>query len=544
MPSLTKKTDTLGYSNAYHLLRRTTYNITKARIMDFATKTPEEALNILFTFTNPVPPGPLNINKETVVPTFANPTVTDTLNSSSTENFDTMWWLYQAMKDTSAQYRITCFLHVLFITDDDSAFWINYDYKELLRFHASGSLKDLAIRMTLNPRMLAYLNNNLNTKTSPDQNYAREFLELFTILKGPQIGPGNYTNYTETDVQQAARVLTGFTYTGAVFDRFARLNNIDPITKIPKGSINVAKHDTGNKTFSSAFGNTVITGGSTEADIQAEFESFVTMVFNQDETAKAYCRRMYRFFVGRNITSEIETDIIVPLAAMLKSNGYMILPVLRELLTSKHFYDEEDGVHGDQTIGSLIKSPIELFFHVYSLLDLQTPLYADNPLSLYHFFVNTHNFFINCGMPLFKPQSVNGFAGYSSSPNYDKNWVTTSSLRIRYIYAIDQIIGGLTIDGVLYKLDLPAFVKNNPTYFPAPSNADTVVTNFLELLHIEVATGARYTDFRTIFLGGLSTTSWANAWNTYATTGNTDSVKTPLNNLVRALIKSPEFQIL
>ena len=331
MPSLVNKTTVLGYSKAYHLLRRTTFNITKARIQEMAAKTPEQALDALFVFPAPYPPSPLNANLETIVPTTAAPTITDTLNTDNAVNNDLYWWMYQALKDNSAQYRIAYFLHLLFVTDDDAAFFTSFDYKELLRFHASGSLKELAVRMTSDPRMLIYLNNNLNKNTSPNQNYAREFLELFTILKGPQIATGNYTNYTEQDVQQAARVFTGFTLSWSnQLNKTARLNLVDSVTGLPNGYINVNTHDTGNKTFSSAFGNQVITGANTAAGIQAELESFVTMVFNQDETAKAYCRRMYRYFVGREITPAIESGIIVPLAVFLKANNYQILPTLKK----------------------------------------------------------------------------------------------------------------------------------------------------------------------------------------------------------------------
>jgi hypothetical protein len=99
------------------------------------------------------------------------------------------------------------------------------------------------------------------------------------------------------------------------------------------------------------------------------------MIFNQDETAKAYCRRMYRYFVGRLITTEIENDIIVPLAASLKADNYNIIPALTTLLKSKHFYDEEDSITGDQTIGNIVRNPVELYLHMFSLLNLQVPLY-------------------------------------------------------------------------------------------------------------------------------------------------------------------------
>jgi len=544
MPSLTPKTTVLGFSNAYHLLRRTTYNITKAKVLDFATKTPQQALAELFTFSNPVPPSPLNNVGETIVPTAANPTITDTQSTANSVRNDLYWWLYSALKDPSAQHKIAYFLHVLFVTDDNASFWTNYDYKELLRFHANGSLKELAFRITQNPRMLVFLNNNVNLSTSPNQNYAREFLELFTILKGPQIATGNYTNYTETDVQQAARVLTGFSLTSSVhLDKTARLTSLDPATNIPTGQVKVNTHDTGTKTFSSAFGNQAISGGNTDATIKAELQNFINMVFNQDETAKAYCRRMYRYFVGRLITTEIENDIIVPLAASLKADNYNIIPALTTLLKSKHFYDEEDSITGDQTIGNIVRNPVELYLHMFSLLNLQIPLYNTNPSAIHSLMNVVNNYSSNMGMPVFNPQSVNGYAGYYSSPNYDKNWITTSSLRIRYNNTIDYLINGLTYNGFTFKLNNASFVKDSG-YFSNPANADTLVTEFLQMMFVEVPDGTRYDYFKGIFLNNLSTINWQNEWNNYLSTGNANSVKIPIDRLVKAIIKSPEFQII
>lgn len=544
MPSLTPKTNVLGFSNAYHLLRRTTYNITKAKILDFATKTPQQALSELFTFSNPVPPSPLNNIGETIVPTASNPTITDSQNTVNSVKYDLYWWLHSALKDPSAQHKIVYFLHILFVTDDGASFWTNFDYRELLRFHANGSLKDLAIRVTQNARMLMFLNNNLNQSNSPNQNYAREFLELFTILKGPQIATGNYTNYTETDVQQAARVLTGFSLTSSIhLDKTARLTSLDPVTNIPTGQIKVNTHDTGTKPFSSAFNAQSITGGTTEATIKTELQNFVTMIFDKDETAKAYCRRMYRYFVGRQITSDIETDIIVPLAASLKADNYNIIPTLTTLLKSKHFYDEEDSITGDQTIGNIVRNPVELYFHLFSLLNLQLPSYTANPSAIHSLMGVVSNYSSNMGMPVFSPQSVNGYAAYSSSPNYDKNWITTSSLRIRYNNTIDFFINGLTYNGFTFKLNNAAFVKDSG-YFSNPANADTLVTEFLQMMFVEVPDGTRYDEFKTIFLNNLSPINWQNEWNNYISSGNANNVKIPIDRLVKAIIKSPEFQIL
>ncbi|WP_294213361.1 DUF1800 family protein [uncultured Chryseobacterium sp.] len=544
MPSLTPKINALGFANAYHLLRRTTYNITKARILDFAAKTPQQALTELLTFSNPVPPSPLNNAGETIVPTAASPNITDTQNTANSVRNDLYWWLYSALKDPSAQYKIAYFLHILFIADDDASFWTNFDYKELLRFHVNGSLKDLAFRVTQNPRMLLYLNNNLNQNTSPNQNYAREFLELFTILKGPQIATGNYTNYTETDVQQAARVLTGFSLTSSIhLDKTARLTSVDSVTQIPTGQVKVNTHDTGTKTFSSAFGSQSIPGGTTEATIKAELQNYVNMIFDKDETAKAYCRRLYRYFVGREITSAIETGIIVPLAASLKADNYNIVPAITTLLKSKHFYDEEDSVAGDQTIGNIIRNPVELYLHMFSLLNLQVPLYTVNPSAIHSLMNVVNTYASNAGMPLFRPQSVNGYSGYSSSPAYYKNWITTSSLRIRYNNTIDYLINGLTYNGFTFKLYNAPFVKDSG-YFSNPGDTDTLVTEFLQMMFVEVPTGDRYNYFKNVFLNNLSTINWLNEWNNYISTGNANNVKIPIDRLVKAMIKSPEFQII
>ncbi|WP_294199121.1 DUF1800 family protein [uncultured Chryseobacterium sp.] len=544
MPSLAPKTTVLGFSNAYHLLRRTTYNITKAKILDFATKTPQQALTELFNFSNPVPPSPLNNVGETIVPTAANPTITDSQSTASFVKNDLYWWLHSALKDPSAQHKIVYFLHILFVTDDGASFWTNFDYRELLRFHTSGSLKDLAVRVTQNARMLLFLNNNLNQNTSPNQNYAREFLELFTILKGPQIATGNYTNYTETDVQQAARVLTGFSLTSSIhLDKTARLTSLDSVTNIPTGQVKVNTHDTGTKTFSSAFSGQAITGGTTEATIKSELQNFINMVFDKDETAKAYCRRIYRYFVGRLITTDIENSIIVPLAASLKADNYNILPTLTTLLKSKHFYDEEDSITGDQTIGNIVRNPVELYLHMFSLLNLQLPAYTANPSAIHSLMGVVANYSSNMGMPVFSPQSVNGYAAYSSSPNYDKNWITTSSLRIRYNNTIDFFINGLTYNGFTFKLNNAAFVKDSG-YFTNPGNADTLVTEFLQMMFVEVPDGTRYDEFKTIFLNNLSPINWQNEWNNYINTGNATNVKIPIDRLVKAIIKSPEFQIL
>ena len=85
-----------------------------------------------------------------------------------------------------------------------------YKYITLLRQNALGNFKQLVEEITVDPGMLFYLNGNQNVVGAPNENYARELLELFSIGKGPTIGEGNYTHYSEQDVLAAAKVLTGW----------------------------------------------------------------------------------------------------------------------------------------------------------------------------------------------------------------------------------------------------------------------------------------------------------------------------------------------
>ena len=106
--------------------------------------------------------------------------------------------------------------------------------------------------------MLRYLNGYLNSNTAPDENYARELQELFTL------GKENNPNYTEDDVKQAARVLTGWRIDNNTNTYFFQAN----------------RHDTGNKQFSSFFNNKIITGrsGNTAGDL--ELDEFLNMIFS------------------------------------------------------------------------------------------------------------------------------------------------------------------------------------------------------------------------------------------------------------------------
>jgi hypothetical protein len=412
-----------------------------------------------------------------------------------------------------------------------------FDYLQLLIYYSDKSLKILAKDISRNSMMSVYLNNNLNTNLAPNENYAREFLELFTILKGPQDGPGSYTNYTEHDVQMAAKVLTGFKNIPDS-QRSSYWNND---SHVPLNAKTFSDHDTTDKTFSSKFGGQTITGATSAQGMDAELDAFIDMVFNQQATALNFARRMYRNYVKSNITPEIETGVITPLATHLMTNNYNISSALQLLLSSKHFYDAEDKTQYDQIFGAKVKSPLELVLLMYSQLEITIPHPINNPVHNFWLFRNLRGSMYDIGMSIFAPSSVVGYIPLYQEP-FDNLWVNTAVLGSRYNQPFDSLLEGFIYNGETTQLDLAWFVRFSG-HFSNPANATNLITDMYDLLLSVVPTGIRHTYFTQSLLGGLSTISWQNEWNNYINTNNPTAVKIALNRLVTAIVKSVEYQV-
>ena len=88
-----------------------------------------------------------------------------------------------------------------------------------------------------------------------------------------------------------------------------------------------------------------------------ELHEFVEMIFSKEETARAYVRKLYRFFVKSEWTENDEINIINPLSQQLINNGFYLVPVVKTLLSSQHFFDTGDSDPTDEILGSIIKSP-------------------------------------------------------------------------------------------------------------------------------------------------------------------------------------------
>lgn len=548
MSSLTPLTSVLGKTRAKHLLKRATYCVTKSRLEEFSAYTVDQAVAKLLEPNVKKLSQP--INYETGNPWIENDPILGVVDPSfSAQKLiegTYAWWLDEAKNDKSLRSRMTYFLFSFLSIDTVSlrgkrGFF--YDYLRLLEMYALGSFKDLMFQVSINNLMLSYLDNGFNTAVNPNENYAREVLELFTIGRGPSTGVGDYTHYTEEDIVQAARLLTGWRIGK---DRVT--NHGGDNGGIPTGYPLVNRHDFGEKVFSERFGNRVISAydssNKTESQkierMKTELVEFFDMIFDQEATAKYVCRRMYRYFVSANITKEVENDIIAPLSDTFRIN-YSFEEIIIQLLKSEHFYDEDDHVRGDEIIGGMIKSPLELMLQTLTITNYPVPDAIEESKNHYLFFYRremVRDFLELSGQKPFDPPSVAGFPAIYEAPLYDKFWFNPATIISRYN------LGALLLNKNATKVDfkVTTFVEKNVS---VPFSVDVLITELIELFFSKPVSEERTMYFSNEILldnGTLTPSMWTNEWSNYRSTGNNIGTEAALVPLFKALIWSQEFQ--
>ena len=248
-----------------------------------------------------------------------------------------------------------------------------YHYYQLLNEHGFGNFKTFIENIGHSPAMLLFLNGVQNTNFEPNENYARELYELFTL--------GENNGYTQNDIEETARALTGWNG----FVKFCA----------PIGYINVF-HDDGQKTI---FGQT---GNWNYEDVhQILFEERKELI------AEHICRKLYAFYVN----PEINEDIVSEMATTFINNDFEIVPVLSQLLKSEHFFDYEN-------IGVRIKSPVECLISFITKGDFP----YDDDVLLYI----VYGAYL-MGQQLFNPIDVAGWPE-------DKTWINSGTITSRWQY--------------------------------------------------------------------------------------------------------------
>jgi uncharacterized protein (DUF1800 family) len=282
------------------------------------------------------------------------------------------WWLYAFWHSTHPlREKMTLFWHNHFVSSFAKVQSVpnTFNQNKLLRKHALGKFPEFLLEVSKDPAMIVYLDSNNNIKGKPNENYAREVMELFSLGVG---------NYTEKDVQEAARAFTGWHTNGK--DKF---------------EFNDRFHDSDSKTILGQKG-------------KWNGDDVVRIITEQKACAPFLVRKFYRFFVSEN--AEPPNALLAPLADSFRKSGYDIAAVLGTILRSRHFFSEH-AYH------QRVKSPVEFTLGAARAVGLGLV----NPKAL-------AGWVDDMGQRLFAPPNVKGWPG-------GKTWLNTSTVLARHNFA-------------------------------------------------------------------------------------------------------------
>ncbi|GAB4332643.1 MAG: hypothetical protein OHK0038_08430 [Flammeovirgaceae bacterium] len=509
-------------SEASHLLRRCLFGFTKSQLEEAKNLGLDALLDKLLE-DEPLPSPPLN-HYFTQDP---NVKVGETwVNAPYPEPFE----LNEYRTESLRSWRIGLMLNQgLSIREKMVLFWQNhfvvqqtvvgearfiYQYQNLLRKNALGNFKTFAEEITLNPAMLVYLNGAENRATAPNENYARELLELFTIGKGVQRGAGDYTNYTEQDVKAGARVLTGWWV------------DWDKLTANFESSF----HDTSEKVFSSSFDNKIIKNKEEE-----EYKELINMIFSKNETAKYLCRKLYRWFVYYVIDEQVEQNIIQPLSEILIDNQFEIKPVLKALLGSAHFFAPENQ-------GCYIKSPIDFVMSFFKNLEVQMP----TDISLYEKYKKWIILFWHSYLQqqqIDSPPSVAGWSAYYQAPVFQQIWINSATLMWRSFFVLGLIYNKLSNDDTDITYDPLLLVES----LKEPLDPNKLIEELSSYFFPQPLTDKQKAFLKNVLIPGLPDFEWTVEYTAYLNDPQNfmkrQAVVLKLRNLFATMCEMAEFHL-
>jgi len=285
------------------------------------------------------------------------------------------WW-FQRLVETPRplEEKLTLFWHGHFATGYRSIENSYHMYLQNMFFrqNAMGNFKEDLVRGIIHdPAMIKYLNNDQNRKSAPNENLARELMELFTLGEGE--------GYTEDDIKEGARCLTGYTVED---DEFV---------------FRTQQHDTGTKRIFGRSGN-------------YDGDDFVDRIFTRSNASRFIIEKLYRYFINdlpHGNTTESRAFVLA-LGNLLKRKGWELRPIIESIFLSEHFYDETN-------MNSIIKSPIQLIVQATRTLNPPHRSNMVRTLAIASDFM---------GQRLFAPPSVKGWDG-------GRSWINTSTMFMR-----------------------------------------------------------------------------------------------------------------
>lgn len=484
----------LDQRRALHLLRRATFGATPEAARRLTGLTAAEAVRLLLdnAAQAPAPEPPawadeafLNPERK---PAAERPQAYDAIfKAVYQQNYQLKeWWQVQMRQDTlSLREKMTLFWHGHFSTK----FAINaiqpaplmYRQNALFRRMHQGNFKALAEAVTLDGAMLVFLNGQENSRQAPNENYSRELLELYTTGIG---------HYTEADVREGSRLLTGWR------TNFYRDENL--AQGVFRTFFLANQHDPGEKTYLGVrFPPTTDT--SEEAVGQNQISRMIEVILTQRGAAvgRFLAEKLYRFFVYAN-PAVPEESVLNGLAETFRKSGFQLRPVLEQLLTSAHFFDEANQ-------GVQLKTPAE---------------YVTGLSQHFNVAADWKRWVMDTmGQELFNPPDVSGWPGY-------RQWFTTRS----FPFAVQQ--GG----GFIWSQkdeDLLAWAKRIPDY----TDATRFIEGLGQVLLARPLDGYRTERYRKILLAGAPDYEWP------ALLRDAGTVTPRIKALLITLVKAPDFHL-
>ena len=294
------------------------------------------------------------------------------------------WWFDRILTTPNPfEEKMTLFWHGHFATGfrtiEDS--WHMYAQNQLLRSHATGNFAELCTHIIHDPAMLKYLDSDQNRKGSPNENFARELMELFVL------GEGN--DYTETDIKEGARALTGYSFKDNAF------------------IFNASQHDDGMKHILGSTG-------------RYDGEDFLRIILSRKAASEFICQKLVRFFINDapGAPTEDTKRVIRGLGSTLRHANFKLRPMLQQLFKSRFFYEESNEA-------SIVKSPIQLIAQAVRTLGVpsrdHTVLLGSASLM---------------GQHILEPPSVKGWDG-------GRSWINTATLFVRQNVLVYLLTGRL-----------------------------------------------------------------------------------------------------
>lgn len=503
-------TDQIAY-----LLRRATFGPTSDQIKTLTGQTAAQIVTKLLA-DQPTPAPPLDL---TTSKTFTDRPF-DSVNAGKYNVYIKHWWANLMLNQpVSLLEKMTLFWSNHFVTNDSTVndYRFMYQYNTLLRKQALGNFKAFTIAITQDPAMLRFLNGNQNVAGTPNENYARELQELFTI--------GRDGGYTEDDVRAAAKVLTGWADTGYR----------DAVNAPISSAFRPTKHDTTDKVFSATYQNTVIKGRTGANAGLDELNDLLDMILRNVETPRYICRKLYRWFVNSDIPATVETNFIQPLADLFRKGNFEIKPVLTALFQSQHFFDESIR-------GAVIKSPADLVIGTFRFWGLQAPDPTQNITAYYQIGNYIYARVKEEQQDLLNPPTVFGWTAYYQT-GYYQQWINSTTLGLRGFFGDSLTTNALKLNGKVV-IDVLAYVKT----LSDPTDPAKLVSDLISQL-LAIAPTQQQKDFLTdtILLNSIPRYEWGAEWNAYVQSptdaAKKQAVQLKLTAFLQYVYRMAEFQV-